>query len=287
MDVLVAGGTGFVGQSLCRVVANRGHDVTALARSPRPDQVPADVETVAADVTEDDLTGPVTGHDAVVNLVALPAHVETAESHEAVHVRGTQRLLQASEEASVDRFVQMSALGVGRGIETAYFDAKRRAEEAVRDATLPWVIYRPSIVFGDGCGFFEFLDTWLPPVLAPFPESEARVQPIWVGDLTRLVADGVDEQRHVGNSYEIGGPEKLTMQSLVQQVSPDRIVLPVPASVVEVGLSIADRFEEIPIGQDQFRVLQHDNTVEHNDIVAFRLDESDLKRLSAYLTERR
>jgi NADH dehydrogenase len=241
---------------------------------------------VAADVTDDDLLDPVTGHDAVVNLVALPAHVQPTQSHDAVHFHGTQRLLEASEEAGVDRFVQMSALGVDREIETAYFDAKRRAEAAVRDSTLPWVIYRPSLVFGAGCGFFEFLDTWLPPVVAPFPDSETHVQPLWVGDLTPMVADGVAEQRHVGNTYEIGGPEKLTMRSIVQQVYPDRIVLPVPAAVAEVGLSIADRFEEIPLGQDQFRVLQHDNTVEHNDIVAFRLDETDLKTLSAYLTER-
>jgi NADH dehydrogenase len=267
-------------------LSDRGHGVTALARSPRPGQVPDGADTVAADITEGDLTGPVAGHDAVVNLVALPAHTETNQSHEAVHVQGTQRLLRASEDADIDRFVQMSALGVGRGIETAYFEAKRRAEDAVRDSSLPWVIYRPSLVFGDGCGFFEFLDTWLPPVVVPFPDTGTTVQPLWVDDLTPMVADGVAEQRHVGNTYEIGGPEQLTMHSLVQQVYPDRTVLSVPAAVAEVGLSVADQFEEIPVGQDQFRVLKHDNTVEHNDIVAFRLDESDLKTLSAYLTER-
>jgi uncharacterized protein YbjT (DUF2867 family) len=286
VDVLVAGGTGFVGRSLCRVLANRGHEVTALARSPNPGQVPADVETVAADVTDGDLTDPVGGHDAVANLVALPAHVQPTQSHEAVTVRGTRRLLQASEAAGVDRFVQMSALGVERGIETAYFDAKRRAEQAVRDSSLPWVIYRPSLVFGAGCGLFEFLDSWLPPVISPFPDSESRVQPLWVGDLTPMVADGVAEQRHVGNTYELGGPEKLSLRSVVQQVYPDRIILPVPAALARVGLSVADRLEQLPVGQDQFRVLQHHNTVEHNDIVAFRLGESDLRTLSAYLTER-
>jgi len=286
VDVLVAGGTGFIGQSLCRVLADRGYSVTALARSPRPDQVPEGVETAAADITDDDLSDPVAGHDAVVNLVALPAHTEPKQSHEAVHVQGTQRLLRASEEANIGRFVQISALGVGRGIETAYFDAKRQAEAAVRDSSLPWVIYRPSLVFGDGCGFFTFLDTWLPPVVAPFPDTGTTVQPIWVGDLAPMVADGVAEQRHVGNTYEIGGPEQLPMHSLVQQVYPDRVVLSVPAAVAEVGLSVADQFEEIPLGQDQFRVLQYDNTVEHNDIVAFRLDESALKTLSAYLTRR-
>lgn len=285
MDVIVAGGTGFIGQSLCRVLTDRGHDVTALARAPSTDNVPDGVETVAADITEDDLIGPVTGHDAVVNLVALPSHVQpTTQTHDAVHVRGTQRLLQASEQAGVERFVQMSGLGVDTGIETAYFDAKRRAEQVVRESSLPWVIYRPSVVFGEGCGFFEFLESWLPPVVAPFPGGgEMRIQPIWVEDLTPMLADGIEREHHVGSTYTIGGPEKLTIRTVIELVCPDRTVLSVPMPVAEIALSLAERVPAIPLGNDQFRVLAHDNTVADNDIAAFGLEESALRTLSAYL----
>jgi len=284
VNVLVAGGTGFVGRSLCRVLVDRGHDVTALSRTPTAATLPDGVGIVAADVTGDDLTDAVAGQDAVVNLVALPAHVQPRQqTHETAHVLGTERLLRASEEAGGDRFVQLSALGVESGVETAYFEAKRRAERAVRASSLSWVIYRPSIVFGEGCGFFEFLETWLPPGVAPFPAGETRVQPIWVEDLAPMVADGVGERRHVGNTYRLGGPEVLAIRQLLELVCPDRRVVSVPMALAEAGLSVADLFPDLPFGSDQFRVLAHDNTVESNDVVAFRVTEADLTSLSAYI----
>lgn len=285
MNVLVAGGSGFVGRSLCRVLLDRGHGVTALSRSPITDGLPDGVETRAADITSDTLTGPVADHDAVVNLVALPAHVQPSEqSHEVTHVQGTRRLIEASERAGIERFVQMSALGVDSGIETAYFDAKRRAEQTVRESSLSWVIYRPSVVFGDGCGFLSFLERWLPPVVAPFPGGgEMQIQPIWVEDLAPMLADGVEEKRHVGNAYELGGPEALSLAAVIELVCPDRTVLSVPMPVAKAGLSVAELFPDIPLGHDQFRVLAHDNTVESNDVVAFRMAESDLRTLSAHL----
>ena len=209
MDVLVAGGSGFVGRSLCRILHERGHDVTAASRSPNVPGLPASVGTIVVDVTRPDLTEHVRGHDAVVNLVALPSHVQPrGRTHESVHLDGTRNLLTACERTDVDRFVQMSGLGVDAGVSTAYFDAKRRADELVRQSDLEWVIYRPSVVFGDGCAFVPFLESIIPPVVAPLPGGgRMRIQPIWVGDLAPLLADGVEDAERVGETYELGGPE--------------------------------------------------------------------------------
>ncbi len=166
MKVLVAGGSGFVGRSLCRELLERGHAVTVASRTPDAAGVPAAVETVSIDVTEPPLEDAVAGHDAVVNLVALPSHVQPRDrSHESVHLDGTRHLVTASERAGVDRFVQLSGLGVESAVETAYFRAKRRAERVVRDSGLEWVIYRPSVVFGDGCAFVPFVERVAPPLL--------------------------------------------------------------------------------------------------------------------------
>lgn len=101
MDVLIAGGTGFVGSSLCRVLHDRGHAVTAASRSPASEGLPAGVETVSLDVTSPDLAGVVDGYDAVVNLVALPSHTRPrGQSHDSVHRAGTRHLVRASEPAS-------------------------------------------------------------------------------------------------------------------------------------------------------------------------------------------
>lgn len=283
--VLVAGGAGFVGRPLCRVLADRGYAVTAASRSPDPSVLPPGVETATLDVTEPDLTDTVAGHDAVVNLVALPSHVQPrGRSHDAVHRAGTAHLLRASEELGVDRFVQLSGLGVDEGVDTAYFRAKRAAERLVRESALDWTIYRPSVVFGDGCAFLPFLRRITPPLVGPLPGGgEMRIQPIWVDDLAPLLADGLTGKRHVGQTYDIGGPERLTLAEIVRTVTGARIILPIPMPLAAVGFRLAELVPGVPLGRDQYRAFAHDNITPDNDVTAFGVEESELLSLGEYV----
>ncbi len=286
MDVLVAGGTGFVGRPVCRVLADRGHRVTAASRSPDAVSLPDAVVRARADVTDSDLRGLVAGHDAVVNLVALPSHVQPRASHEAVHLGGTRHLLRASEAAGVDRFVQLSGLGVDDGVETAYFRAKRRAERAVRESGLDWTIYRPSVVFGDGCAFLPFLERLARFGVVSLPGGgRTRLQPMWVGDLAPMVASGVTDARHVGRTYRLGGPERLTLAAVLAMVADDPLVLPVPMPVARLGAAVLDRVPGVPVGLDQYRATTLDNTVADNDVTAFDTTEASLWRLGDYLRD--
>ncbi|PSQ19217.1 complex I NDUFA9 subunit family protein [Halobacteriales archaeon QS_8_69_26] len=286
MNVVVAGGTGFVGRPLCRELHERGHDVTAASRSPDGVDLPEGVETVRVDVTEPDLSGLVGGADAVVNLVALPSHVRPrGRSHRAVHLAGTEHLVRASEAAGVDRFVQMSALGVDSGVRTAYFAAKRGAERAVRDSDLDWVIYRPSVVFGDGCAFLPFVERLASARVVPLPGGgDLRIQPMWVGDLAGPLADGVEDGERAGDTYEVGGPERLTMAEVVRLVRPDAVVVPVPMPLARLGAAVAGYVPGSPVGSDQYRVFALDNTVADNDVAAFGIGEADLLTLDEYLS---
>jgi NADH dehydrogenase len=288
MDVLVAGGSGFVGRSLCRVLDERGHDVTAASRSPDASALPDGVGTAVLDVTRAELDETVGGRDAVVNLVALPAHVQPrGRSHEAVHLGGTRHLVAASERTGVERFVQMSALGVDSDVDAAYFRTKRDAERAVRESSLECVVYRPSVVFGDGCAFVPFLERSVPPVVVPLPDGgRSKLQPMWVGDLAPMVADGVVGDRHAGSVYRLGGPEVLTLAETVQQVVGRRTVVPVPDPLAAIGAGAAEAVPGLPLGRDQYRVLDHDNVAEPNDVSAFGVDPGELTTLREYVDGR-
>jgi uncharacterized protein YbjT (DUF2867 family) len=288
MDVLVVGGSGFIGQSLCRVLDKRGHIVTAASRSPTAVELPGSVKTAVINVTQSDVSAVVDGHDVVVNLVALPSHYQPQrQSHEEVHREGTRHLVEASEETSVERFVQMSGLGVDENSHTAYFQAKRKAECIVREAAFDWVIYRPSVVFGDGCAFIPFIERIVPPLVAMLPGGGTmRLQPIWVEDLTPMLADGVDETCHTGAVYEIGGPEKLTLDETATQICGSIATVSLPMSLAAVGFSIADCVPGVPFGRDQYRVLKLDNTTAENDITAFGVSPDDLRTLDKYINNK-
>lgn len=291
MKVLVAGGTGFIGSSLCRELHDRGHEVTALSRNPDDGEVPAGVEVAMGDVTAyDSIAGAVSDQEAVINLVSLSPLFKTPSgtSHEEVHLGGTENLLQAAEEAGVSRFVQISGLGVDPNADTGYLRAKGRAEEVVRDSDIEWVIFRPSVVFGDGAEFVSFTKLVTTPYVTGLPGGgSTRFQPIWVEDLVPMIADSLEGSEHPGKTYEIGGPDQLTLAEVTKLVyesegKPVRIV-PVPMGMAKIGLTAAGPVPFVPLGPDQARSLEIDNVVESNDVGVFGVAEDDLRTFRSYL----
>ena len=292
MDILVAGGNGFIGQHLCERLAEHGHTVTALARSPGEEDLPDGVETAVGDVTAYDSIEPAfEGQDAVVNLVALsPLRKPSGgnERHDAVHRRGTKHCVEAAVEHGVERFVQLSALGADPDGPTHYIRAKGRAEAHVRESSLDWTIFRPSVIFGDGGEFVPFTRKLTPPVLAPLPGGgKTRFQPLYIADLVAMLTGALEDETHVGETYEVGGPEVLTLAEVARlareaQGQSVRIV-PIPMAVAGIGLSVAGLIPGFPMGRDQYRSLQFDNTTESNDVSAFGFDEGELTTLGEYL----
>ncbi|MFC6903755.1 complex I NDUFA9 subunit family protein [Halalkalicoccus tibetensis] len=285
MKVLVTGGTGFIGRYLCAELDERGHDVTALARSPDASGLPAGVEVVEGDVT-DRGTLDFAGQDAVVNLVALSPLFEPKgeKTHESVHLGGTRNVVSEATDAGVERIVQMSALGADPDGPTEYIRAKGKAEAVVRESALDWTIVRPSVVFGDGGEFVDFTRKVTPPVLAPLPGGgRTAFQPVYVGDLAPMLADTVEDERHAGEVYEIGGPEVLTLAQVAKLVRGSVTVVPIPMALAKLGATAIGPLPFVPFGADQARSLEFDNTTRDNDIGAFGASEDDLLTLREYL----
>lgn len=295
MDVLVTGGTGFIGSRLCTNLDERGHDVTALARTASDDDVPPDVETVVGDVTTyETIEAAFEGKDVVVNLVALSPLYKPAggdEMHEVVHLGGTENVVEAAESHDLDAIVQMSGLGADPNGPTAYLRTKGEAERVVKESALDWTIFRPSVVFGEGGEFIPFTKQLTTPYVTALPGGgKTRFQPIYVDDLAKMLADGTVEETHRGEVYEIGGPDVLSLGDVTRLVyrtaGRSTVVLPIPMSLAGLGLSLADSLPFVPFGKDQYRSLSVDNVTEHNDVDAFDIDESAMTTVESYLAGR-
>ncbi|MGB8222446.1 MAG: NAD-dependent epimerase/dehydratase family protein [Polyangiales bacterium] len=179
MRVLVTGATGFVGTSLIPLLEQHGHGLTlALRTSESEDRLPGQsAQSVRRTVVvgeidaHTDWRDALQGADAVIHLAAR-AHVfdETADEEEAfvrINSSGTDRLVQQSIEANVERFVLMSSIGaVTQTSEvrvtldtpcapsTPYGRSKLAAERALieraADSEMGWTILRPTLVYGPG-----------------------------------------------------------------------------------------------------------------------------------------
>jgi NADH dehydrogenase len=352
MNVLVVGGTGFVGTHLCRELAERGHHVTALSRNPDEADLPSAVDRVAGDTTDyGSIEGAFEGQDAVVFLVSLSPLFKPKggyERHFDVHLGGTKNAVRAATEHGVDKYIQMGALGADPNADTAFIRAKGEADQVVRESGLDWTIFQPSVIFGEGDEFVGFTKLVAPPYFTPLPGGgKSKFQPIWIGDLVEIFAmaiegtapgtdegdaeaeadegdaeaeadegdaeaeadegseepeadddgegseepeadeDGESVDPHVGQVYEIGGPEVLTLAEVARLAhaadGKPVNVYPVPMPLTGVGLKLLDNVPGAPLGIDQYRSLQFDNVTTHNDVGVFGFDEDDLTTLAAYL----
>ncbi len=291
MEVHVTGGTGFVGSHLSNELAERGFDVVAVSRSPEktPIEMDASVERREGDVTKPETLN-FEGADVVVHLVSLsPLFKPRGTTHEAVTSEGTRNVVGACEDAGVERLVHISALGANPDGSTAYLRAKGEAERAVTESSLDWTVFCPSVVFGEGGEFEAFTKLLTTPYVTGLPGGgKNRFQPIYVGDLAGMIADAVEDETHVGEKYEIGGPESLTLAEMSKRVyeaeGRSLCVVPVPMPLAKIGLSLAEPLPFVPMGSDQYRSLKIDNVVEGtNDVSDFGLSVDEMTTFGEYL----
>jgi uncharacterized protein YbjT (DUF2867 family) len=270
--IAVVGATGFVGRHLVAHLTGAGHRVVAISRSGerRPDWEDA-VEPRAADVTTGaGLAAALAGVDAVVHLAAIPRESK-GRTFEEVNVEGTRRVVEVAREAGVRRFVHLSVLGVAEDPRLAYLQSKWRGEQAVRDSDLDWVVLRPSLMFGQGDGFFSLVRTtlkwWSPGIVVIPGDGSARFQPLAVDDLAIAVERSILDAERAGSVYEIGGPRWVTYREIVDEVmrvtGMKRLKLGMPIPLLSALTSVTDRILPIfPVSHDQIASLQRPNYTE-------------------------
>lgn len=270
--VAVVGATGFVGRHIVPRLADAGHHVRAISRrgTKRPDW-PGSVEPVRGDVeTGAGLREALSGADVVVHLVAIPRE-SGGRSFENVNVRGVERVLDAMRAAGVSRIVHLSALGVTAEPRYEYLSSKWRGEQLVREAEFGWVVFRPSLLFGRGDGFFNLIKTtltwWSPGVVAIPGDGRAAFQPLSVDDLATAVAMAIDEPSRDGSVYELGGPDRVTYREIVERVmratGKRRLGLNLPVPIISALTAVTDRVLPIfPVSHDQIRSLGLPNITE-------------------------
>ncbi len=252
--VLVLGGTGFVGRSVCERLVERGEG-SGLVRVPtrrllhgqRVRALPT-VEVVQADVHDSaQLTRLLQGVDAVINLVAI-LHGSVA-AFERAHVTLPQTLVRACAAAGVRRLVHVSAIGVGPGAPSNYLRSKTQGEAMLQgSAAVDLTLLRPSVIFGTEDRFLNVFARLqaLAPVL-PLAGSGARFQPVWVEDVASAIVRCLDQPDTVGKVFECCGPSVYTLSQLVRLAGRwsghERPQIPLPEAA---GLAQAFVMELLP-----------------------------------------
>jgi uncharacterized protein YbjT (DUF2867 family) len=271
MNVLVTGGTGFVGPTIVHALRAEGHDVRALVRKPgsKAARRLADwgCELAEGDMTDaESLRRAAAACDAVVHLVAIPTGSD--EAFERIMIQGTRDLVEAAKEAGTTRFVQMSALGAGEHSKdlTAYFRAKWEQEQTVKGSGIDHVILRPSFVFGREGGMLPLLVRqvrWSPAVAVV---GTRKLQPIWVEDVAAYFAKALTTPDATNRTIELGGRDVETWDGLYDRIKrilgKRRPTFHPPMGLVRAGAWVVERLPTgLPLSPDAVTMLEFEDNV--------------------------
>ncbi len=226
MTTLVTGGTGFAGSAVVRELARRGETVAVLSRdvSSVATRFPGlAVEARQGNVCDAaSLEGAFAGVDTVINSVQFPnSPIENPGkgwTFEQVDYQGTVNQVRAAKRAGVSRFVYVSGVGAAADADKHWFVFKARAEQAVRDSGMTFVIVRPTWLYGPedvSLNRFVGFARWLP-FVPTFGDGSQPMQPLFIDDLGRILADTATNPAADGLTLAAGGPQRLSMDDVVR-----------------------------------------------------------------------
>lgn len=282
--VTVIGGGGFIGRYVCEILLKAGVRLRVAERDPRrawflqPLGGVGQVAFATADLERPaSLAAAIDGSFGVINLVGI-----LKGNFQGVHVVGAKAAAEAARDAGASAFVQISAIGADPNSASAYGRSKGQGEAAVRAAFPTATIIRPSLVFGPEDQltnrFAGMARLPILPVIAP----NTRFQPVYVRDLAQAIAASVlDPASHGGKTYEIAGPQVMSMRELNAAIAKSAGKSPELVNVPDFAADLMSRFGFLPgapLTRDQWAMLQADNVAapKSQGLKSFGIDPTPL-----------
>ena len=271
--VTVFGGSGFLGRHVIRALAKREYRIRVGVRRPelaghlQPLGRVGQIHAVQANLRYPvSVQAAARGASVVVNLVGILAE-GGAQTFNAVQAKGADTVARAAAEIGA-RVVNVSAIGADANSNSGYARAKAAGEAAVLAAVPSATIIRPSVVFGPEDQFtnrFAGLAR-ISPMLPLIGGGLTKMQPVYVGDVATAVANAVDGKTRPGATYELGGPEIMTMREIIDLIlnitRRNRMLMSLPfplAKIQSYFLQFAPG--DLKLTPNQVELLRSDNVV--------------------------
>src|SRR6202012_3037360 len=271
--VTVFGGSGFLGGNVVRPLAKRDYRIRVAVRRPelaghlQPLGKVGQIHAVQANLRYPaSVEAAMRDADVAINLVGILTP-SGAQTFDAVQAEGAGTVAKTAGAAGA-RMIHVSAIGADADSPSRYARSKAAGEQAVLPAVPSATIFRPSVVFGPEDDFtnrFAALAR-ISPALPLIGGGLTKLQPVYVGDVATAVADAVDGKTKAGATYELGGPEVLSMREIMEFIltttGRDRMLVSLPFGLAKLkAMFLQFAPGALKLTPDQVELLRADNVV--------------------------
>jgi|AntRauTorcE11897_2_1112592.scaffolds.fasta_scaffold01156_6 NADH dehydrogenase len=281
--VTVFGGTGFLGRNLVAALVKEGAIVRVPSRLKnsayrlRTGALVGQVVPMQIDFDDEhSVQSVLKGADYAVNLIGILT--ETGRTrYTPIHEELAGKIAHHCEKAKIRHFVHISALGADAHAPSRYQRSKAAGEKAVLKKIKTATILRPSIIFGEGDGFFSRFARMarILPVLPLIGGGRTRFQPVFVGDIVETIITALMNYDHApdvfdGQVIECAGPGTYTykelMEYILEQTGTHAMLIRLPWSISKLMGAILQNLPGKMLTVDQVKSLKQDNVVTGNTL---------------------
>lgn len=272
--ILLTGGTGFVGSVFIKKY-HRKYKIIAIYRGSRPSST--QVEWFPLDLTSTaDFAA--AAHRlrrrhifAIVHLGGSSPNRAYRDGHYRATFDGTINLIQLATRLNISRLIYVSSLSARVDYNGPYKLSKLTAEAFIRQSSLDYTTIRPTNILGPTAPeFLRFLRFLRSSPIVPLVDSGlTRTQPIFVGDVVKIISHCLNDSKTISHEYDLVGPDCLTQSEFVNlclhRLKTSSVVIPVPRPLLTSLASIVARINpRLGLNPERVHLQSQDVCLDHH-----------------------
>jgi len=225
MKILLTGATGYIGKRLLPNLVENGHTVVCCvrdkARFSPPESLRKQIEVLEIDfLDEESLTK--LPHD-IEAAYYLMHSMSSADNYETLEQAVARNFREAVNQTEAKQVIYLSGM-INEKALSRHLASRKKVEDLLSQGDYHLTTLRAGIIIGSGSASFEIIRDLvekLPVMVAP-RWLKTRCQPIGIRDVITLLTRSLGNPKTYGQNFDIGGPDILTYQQMLQQFAEER-----------------------------------------------------------------
>ncbi len=270
-EILLFGASGQIGRNLIRKLSQNNYKITAVTRNThragyilKTQANPGYLELVEVkNFSSQKIEDLMKNTTICINLIGILFEKEK-DQFKTIHTDLPDLLSQKAKKFQIEKFVQISSLGIEKATESNYAKSKLEGEKKIKENFKNSIILKPSIVYSVDDNFTTRFMTLLSrlPMMPLYYNGNTKFSPIHVSDLTDIILKTINGKTNA-LTLECIGPEIITFKEIIKKlltsIQKKRLLIPIPYQLASLSAKILQIFPNPLLTEDQLKLLKYDN----------------------------